>query len=92
MLTMALMLLYSLITLYFFGIRENTGISKQHMCLFFLGLVFMVFGLVTDGLGSTIEGLAGLFDMLLFVCLLFGVIFMALSLLRKKNEDELATS
>ena len=88
----AFMLLYSLVTLYIFGIRKNTGTSKQYMWSFFLGLVFMVLGLVTEGLGSAIEGLAGLFDMLLFVCLSIGVIFMALSLLRKKNEDELATT
>ena len=88
----AFMLLYSLVTLYIFGIRKNTGKSKQYMWSFFLGLVFMVLGLVTEGLGSAIEGLAGLFDMLLFVCLSIGVIFMALSLLRKKNKDELATT
>ncbi len=62
------------------------------MWSFFLGLVFMVLGLVTEGLDSAIEDLAGLSDMLLFVCLSIGVIFMALSLLRKKNEDELATT
>ena len=87
----AFMLIFSLVTLYIFGIRKNTGKSKQYMWSFFLGLVFMILGLVTEGLGSAIEGLAGLFDMLLFICLSIGVIFMALSLLRKKNEDELPT-
>jgi len=88
----AFMLIYSLITLYIFGIRKNTGKSKQFMWSFFFGLVFMVLGLVTEGLGAAFEGMAGLFDMLLFVCLSIGVIFMALSLLRKKNEDELSTT
>lgn len=85
----AIMLLYSMISLYTFGIRKTTGNSKKHMWLFFNGLVFMVLGLVTEGLGSAIEGFPGLFDMLLFICLAIGVIFMALSLLRKKDSDEL---
>ncbi|QEE16591.1 hypothetical protein DSAG12_02421 [Promethearchaeum syntrophicum] len=88
----AFMLIYSSITLYIFGIRKNTGKSKQYMWFFFIGLVFMILGLVTEGLGSAIEGLAGLFDMLLFICLSIGVIFMALSLLRKKEKSNLASN
>ena len=52
----------------------------------------MILGVVTEGLGSLIEGLAGLFDMLLFVCLSIGLIFMNLSLLRKKNGNKLTYS
>ena len=87
----AIMLIYSLISLYLFGIRKNSGKSKRYMWFFFIGIVFMLLGLVTEGLGSAFEGLQGLFDMLLFVCLSIGVIFMALSLLRKKNQVDLVS-
>ena len=86
------MLIYCLITLYLFGIRKTEGISKQNMWFFFFGLVFMVLGLVTEGVGSEIEGFPGLFDLLLFAFLSIGVFLMALSLMRKKTENEIENS
>lgn len=45
----------------------------------------MIIGLITEGLGSVFEGYMGLFDLLLFLNLSIGVIFMATAFLKKKN-------
>ncbi len=84
-----IMLVASMINLYFAGIRKSSGISKKKMLWFFFGLVFMVFALITEGLGGVFkgEGLAILFDLFLFSCLSIGAIFMAFSLLLKNPES-----
>lgn len=82
----AFMLIFSMIKLYWFGIRKAKGKPKLSLWSFFTGLTFMLLGLVIEGLGSAFEGYEVLFDILLFLSLSLGVLFMALSLLRKKQS------
>jgi hypothetical protein len=82
----AFMLIFSMIKLYWFGIRKASGKPKLSLWSFFTGLTFMLLGLVIEGLGSVFEGYEVLFDILLFLSLSLGVLFMSLSLLRKKQS------
>ncbi|MHA1673769.1 MAG: hypothetical protein ACTSYI_09070 [Promethearchaeota archaeon] len=82
----AVMLIYSMIVLYSFAIKAASDTSKPYLWLFFFGLLSMFCGLLTEGLSAAFEGLTGLFDILLFVFLAFGVMLMALSLLRKDSS------
>jgi hypothetical protein len=79
----ALMLIYSAITLYYFGIRKTTGTSRKRMQFFFIGLIFIIVALIVDVLGNIIENEV-LFDTLLFGVLSCGVLFAATSFLGKK--------
>jgi hypothetical protein len=82
----AFMLIFSMIKLYLYGIRKSEGEVRVYLWFFFIGLAFMILGLVTEALGAIFEGLEVLFDILLFSCLSLGVVFMAISLLRKRNS------
>ncbi len=90
----ASMIIYSAISLYWNGIRKSEGKSKRNMIFFLIGLGFMFLGLVTEGVGGVVKGLADLFDLLLFLNLSGGVIFMARSVLAKKRvpSDEIEVS
>lgn len=82
----ALMILYSMINLYWFGIRSAPKSTRKFLWLFFMGLGSMLCGLITEGIGGTFEGFAELFDILLFLFLSIGAFLMALSLLRKPEN------
>lgn len=79
----ALILIYSIIALYLFGISKNTGESRQRMLSFLIGLLFLFGGLITDILGNFFENEV-IFDTLLFAFLAIGIIFTTWALLRKK--------
>jgi hypothetical protein len=51
----AFMLIYSAFSLYYFGIRKNTGSSRKRMLFFFIGLLIIISALVVDFLGNKIE-------------------------------------
>lgn len=82
----AFMLIYSAFSLYYFGIRKNTGSSRKRMQFFFIGLIFIISALIVDVLGNIIENEV-LFDTLLFGILSCGVIFVAGSFLGKKAVE-----
>ncbi len=78
-------LIYSMYILYFEGIKKNEGETKTHMISFFLGLGWMLLGLIIEGIGANIEGNCDLFDLLLFLFLSIGVIFMSRAFFNKKT-------
>ncbi len=65
----AFMLIFSMIKLYWFGIRKAKGKPKLSLVSFFVGLMFMLLGLVIEGLDSAFQSFALLFDIMLFLSL-----------------------
>jgi len=82
----AFMLIYSAISLYYFGIRKAAGDSRKRMQIFFIGLILVISALIVDVIGNIIENEV-LFDTLLFGILSCGVIFVAGSFFGKNASE-----
>lgn len=82
-----LTLISSKILLYKQGIRKTSGEIRKHLVYFLIGLIFMLIGLITEGLGGVFSGHAELFDILLFLSLLIGVIFMAHAFIHRNYQE-----
>ncbi len=82
----AITLIYSTISIYQFGIKKNNGEPKKNMQYFFIGLLFLIGGLLIDVLGNFIENEV-LFDTLLFAFLSVGIIFITRAFIGKKTSE-----
>ncbi|MFX1275061.1 MAG: hypothetical protein ACFFBP_20735 [Promethearchaeota archaeon] len=80
---MGFMLLFSTITLFYFGILKSSA-SKMRMTLFFLGLILVIVSLVNEVIGNFIENEV-LFDTLLFGFLSGATVLFTLSIFRGKT-------
>ena len=82
----AFMLIYSMINLYFKGIKRNSDESKTKMKYFFYGLIFLLLGMISEGFNAIIGNreIDIIFDFTLFSFLFIAIILIGISLLRKK--------
>ncbi|MCF2138657.1 MAG: hypothetical protein K9W44_01215 [Candidatus Lokiarchaeota archaeon] len=82
-----LILIYSIFTTYYLGVKKTKGVDRKKMIFFFIGLICMILGLIMDAIGNFVEN-ETLFDSLLFGFLSVGnlcIVFCVLYRNRKEN-------
>ncbi|WP_457557253.1 hypothetical protein [Candidatus Harpocratesius sp.] len=81
-----IILIYSIFTIYFLGVKKTEGDDRKKMVFFFIGLIFMLFGLIIDAIGNFIEN-ETLFDSLLFGFLSIGNLCIVFCVLYKNQKE-----